>query len=452
MEALRISDLTTTVGFLTTTYRVTSWSPAVARRRAGMLGGRGPYEDVDEELTITISGANVMDALGTIEQLFDQACRFGRGEPVNPVYFDYQPTSTAGYYRVVILGPPDSGQMIEMPDNSLMGPTITVLDNVVLRFKRQGLWLNVNTVTSTSGSTTNGDITTISGLTATPVPSPVRLTVNLPSTVSDYRGPFDSFVLMTSAATTAAASSRLLTAAASVGVEANFTTAADAAGLAPGGAVLRFTPPDTATNISGTIISTTAHDTNGARWGMWLSYRNNGETAFTIRGFTYQGVTPILTPPHFVEGGITNPKWVYLGSVTRRPHTSAYFGLYVTASDTSGTIDFGRLTVMTLDKPDTDRVIHIGESSVANTVTNVGIDHRMLTHLVPAVYYTTGSAQVGAYSYSGDAAFMAGNAALAVTWLATDDTDARWVATTDGTPAITTTFTVVQNPAGLTPE
>lgn len=454
MEALRISDLTTTVGFLTTTYRVRSWPGAIARRRETMIGGRGPYDEVDETIEITISNANVMDSLATIEQLFDQACKWGQGEGVSPVYIDYQPTSTAGYYRAVIVGPPDSGPMIELPENFVMSPTVTVLDGVVLRFKRQGLWLNTTTVTGTSASTTNGYVATISGLTATPVPSPARLALTSTTPMANTRGVRESFLLMTCAATTAAASARLLVEAASQGtsVSGYYTTAADATGLAPGGAVLRYTPADTEGRISGLLLEGTV-DTNANRWGMWVSYRNNGDTAFTVRALITDTDIRLYTPPVYIEAGASAPQWIYLGSLSPAVRfTSRGFLLEITASDTAGTIDFGAAAMMALDKPDTDRVVHIESAASVWISTNITFDHRMLTHLGPEVYSTASSFKDLVYPYTGDAALYINNAAVAVAWLATDLQSARWVATTAGTTAIANTFVLTQHVAGVTPE
>src|SRR5512139_3583418 len=100
---LAVSDGTTTCTIAdgaggATSYRLKygGWAPEVAPLRKSTLGGRGPYAEVIETLTLNIHGSSAADAyakLQTLNTLLDQAERHARGEQVTAVVLKYSPDS-----------------------------------------------------------------------------------------------------------------------------------------------------------------------------------------------------------------------------------------------------------------------------------------------------------------------------------------------------------------------
>lgn len=141
---LRIADSTTTADLLDgTNYSLVAngWSPKIAPLKTAALGNQSPYEDVVEEITIDVLGANATAVLARITELtalFDQARRWTLGEPVDYVSIRVEPQGvTTGLLYSNVL----DGEVVlprDWADRVYMG----VINNVVLRVKRQGLWMN----------------------------------------------------------------------------------------------------------------------------------------------------------------------------------------------------------------------------------------------------------------------------------------------------------------------
>jgi hypothetical protein len=62
---LKITDGSTTVDLTGTDgYQVVGeWAPQIATRRKSKMGGRSPYNDVEEQMTIVIKGTSTANAL-----------------------------------------------------------------------------------------------------------------------------------------------------------------------------------------------------------------------------------------------------------------------------------------------------------------------------------------------------------------------------------------------------
>lgn len=151
---LAITDGTTTCTILdgaggTTNYALlnNTWAPAIASLRASALGGRGPYEDVVEELDLTIVGATAAAALtnlATLNRLLDQAERWTRGETgAAPVVIKYtvQGSAPAMRLQALILGRPQGGGAVELSPRFNKVGLLTEISGVRVRFRRRGQWL-----------------------------------------------------------------------------------------------------------------------------------------------------------------------------------------------------------------------------------------------------------------------------------------------------------------------
>ena len=435
-------------------YRVVSWSPAVAQRRVGDLGGRGPYEDVEEEMTIVITGASALSKLQTLMGTLDQAARWARGEPVGKVLFRYQPTAGSPELRAVVLG----GGEVELPDKYALAPTLTVIDPVVVRFRRSALWLGDDEV-KTDTTTGNPEVGVTSVFTPLQVAAPIK--VEIEGLLGKETIVGDTFVLVTSGENAATAGKRIVVVAAEgLATSGYYTSVGDSANKARG-TVLRLTPGDAGAyydTIALSVGSTT--DQYARRWGVFLNYRNNSATtswrigARLWNNYNANGVAD--THMVVVPAGVSEPKWVFVGAASL-PDSLERITLSIWASAASGTLDIDDVVLLAMDYPDCDRAIAVMNRAGNNTISTTAdlvIDHRLLERLSPAVYVQTGSAGGSWWPYQGDATLYMreGCLAVAVAWLATDAVVGSYWRATSGGAAQSPSVRVTRTEAFLTPE
>lgn len=448
---LKISDGTTTVDFVASTsgYAVSRWNPAVARRRETMLGGRGPYEDVAEEMEITIHGDDPLGKLATLQTLLDQSMRWSKGEPVDAVLLHYQPTAGSAEMKATILGADGNRPMIELPRNFPDAPTYEYLDTVTLNFRRLGLWLG-ESVTATSSAAENPTALTMNLTTSVDIESPVVLKMTTAARADN--GAIDSFILMQSGATTTEASSRLLLIEAELlNAASGYSTSADSTNKARGGVVLRYTPSVTTYQDSGLLSVYSSSDNDARRWGVFLNYRNNSTAAgYRVKLLMSNTFTPELVVPE----GTSNPTWAYLGAVNRAgPLTT--IELWVKASAASGSIDFDTIALLALDSEATGRVVAPVQNEYAATLVSppqpIYIDHQLLSRQSAAVWVDVGFDPT--QGYRGDATLMMRGAVVVAAWLgAGETTSTYWRVTDTAGTVLSNTFVATRLQGRLTPE
>jgi hypothetical protein len=457
ISILKISDGTTTVDFITANsgYRITAWSPSVAKRRNGMLGGRGSYEDVVEEMEITIYTSTALAKLETLMHLMDQAERWSQGENVTAVLFHYQPTAGSSELKATILGPAGPGEaMVELPPNFADSPTVETIDPVRIRFKRLGMWLGA-AVTSTSSSAQHPTALTMSGLTDVKIESPVLLKLNALTTDSTVVG--NSFILATCAATTTAATQRLVILDAEDWASGAYTSVVDSTNKARGSDVLRYTPAGTTpASVSRSITSSVDQDVR--RWGIFLNYRNNsGTTSFKVKIGLIDSFSGNLTytPELIIAAGVSTPRWTFMGAVSLN-NPLAVLWITIEASAASGSMDIDTIALLSLDKP-TDKAIAIIADPI-DTFTTAGdfiLDHRLLSNQTSLAYFKRDNltlAKVISPTRPDATIYMTGPV-LAAAWLGSGETTAAyWRNTNQAGTVLSATFTATQTEARLAPE
>lgn len=179
MHTLQISDGTTTVSLISGSalyLAASGWPLAVAPPQVSDLGGRGPYDDVTETITVTATGANAIPDLRSILQLLDQARRWARGEDVTAVTLRIRidgSTLTAGVVlHAAILGPEGGGGGLPADWADLL--LINEISSITIGFRRRGLWLNP-TSTAVTASNVAARTTTAFALGSHHTPSPVEV-------------------------------------------------------------------------------------------------------------------------------------------------------------------------------------------------------------------------------------------------------------------------------------
>lgn len=155
--AISLTDGTNTTNLNDTTNYVLQgggWSPRVARRLSSTIGNRCPYEDVTEEITISVIGsspANAILKLTYITDLIESAKRYVNNENVAAVKLTVEPQSvSSGAWNALVL----DGEVILPTNWADLAPTNNI-ENVTIRIVRRGIWTRTEYTSTTSSSTAN---------------------------------------------------------------------------------------------------------------------------------------------------------------------------------------------------------------------------------------------------------------------------------------------------------
>lgn len=166
-------------------YLLVEYAPTIAPVRRSRLGGSGTYAEVIDTLTLHVTGGTASECVTNLERLIgvlDQAARWARFEPVNPIQIRAQVRQgTAGELAAVILGPESDEPPAEVdPEfDELLG--LYIIRNVTLRFIRRGLWNAVPPFQFVSSPLAAHQVRALT-LVAGPAPAPVTLALSTTAT------------------------------------------------------------------------------------------------------------------------------------------------------------------------------------------------------------------------------------------------------------------------------
>jgi len=394
MPTLKLTDGTTTINFgdMAGNYPLLSggYVPKINALRVGSIGGRGPYEEVEETITFDIvdtTAAACYTRLNTLAGLLLQANRFARGEFVSPVLLQYSPDGAS----VSSSGTPLQALVVGSPSGTPSGVSLPVtfdttgfkyrIENVEISIVRQ-VWL-FSTETQTSASVDNGTVTTVTFSADAEYFSPTKayfLTMMGYNLVPGFYvvGSGSNSIQAVSVANTTGSPSG-----------AGYTYVNDSANLPRNGShVLRYTPTGT-TEAAGYCYNKIDLE-EGKRYAVLVSCKNNsGSTSFGVRaGIKYYGHTYISqhTEQRTIAAG-SIAGYVSLGTFVAVQDGSPYgspatdVALEVTASAASGSIDFDSLIIVEADNAS---IIQISNpfklgTSLATHSEYVTFDNRYLT-------------------------------------------------------------------------
>jgi len=438
------------------------WAPGVTRLRAATLGGRGPYEDVLEELTVNVmgtSGAVCLANLGTLSNLLDQAERWGRGEPVNAVTVTYQPqgSTLAAALSAVIVARGREGGLVNPPAfNDLL--MCYEIPNVLVSFVRRGLWLGAAETTSTSAAADNPTVHTVSFASAQTISGPAAVTVAVQDTAHPPFGLAQIYLLVAkSADRIVIIEAESMTA--GVTVPARWSTQADAAAVARGGSVHRLVA--TAAGQDDYLFKAAPGlHSSVRRVGLFAALRNtHSATSFTVHGRLYAGGNVVDGPTVYVDTSSNVPQMVFLGVVTA-PAAIAEVSLWVNALSTpdAGSLDIDYIVLIGLDD-ETSAVLRIdaGGSPYAYiaadlSVGSLAVSAQPLTATTPLLSNTVTGNTVY-QPYQGDAWLNTAGTTVAATLLGCSDGYWRlYHALGPDTVLAQTKLTASRWPAYLTPQ
>lgn len=429
------------------------WAPVIAGLRRSQVGGRTPYEDVVEQLTLAIRGTSAPDAytkLAALARLLEQAERWARGENVSAVVVKFVPkgallSSLANPLQATVLGRAggDETAGVGLTGEWNAAATHFVIPSVRVRFVRRGLWLT-NDESGGSPTATNGALVSVF-LPAAADPSPTRLTVTNVGWGGGFLEsptPYPLGFLLVGEDQSGVAPIAVVEAAG--GALSSFTSVADATPQASGN-VLRYTASGTAEQTSASMSATLPSGTDLVT--VFANVRHHLTVNFTLRlkltSDLENQYTPLLAIPANADG--IYPRWYFMGLVSKR---GAISGLrLLAAGDVAGT-DFFDIDTLVLADARTVQVLGITSPDDSTSVNATLTVHDKLLEL-PAPAVLVGS---GPVPYGGEAVMMSEATKLHLLWLATGGGSGaggnRWRQTTSADVLLANTWTISRR-AGL---
>jgi hypothetical protein len=424
------------------------WAPTVPALQRSELALGGPYANVEEEIGVNVYGqtaAECLNNLDTLARLLDQADRWNprRNENVSAVRLQYGATGGAVIWESVITGRSSgdetSGVILPSTFNQNLGAF--VIEGVRMKFGRRGLLLNPISESAVSSSAANPTVQTCTFGSAANVSSPLGLSYHFLNGFVPSSAVIERAVVLS-----ARSASRLqIYEAESGSLGTNVASAADAAALARGGNVAKYSPGVLSTAI---VQNFSGFDSACRRLVVWAAVRNNSATTtFTIQlqAFPSRTRARVIT----IDTSTTSPRLVCLGRLSSR---LAFSGveLLLTASAASGTFDIDYFVVQAVDDETSGAVDIVSPGGGTGLVgsNDLSIDPLPLSATTPLV----ASASPGIplpLSRSGDAWLSTSGLTAIATILATSGT--FWRAVDSGNNLLNTVVTATRNVATLTP-
>lgn len=433
------------------------WAPSVPMLNESPLSGRGPYEDTIEEIEVHVrgsTGANALAAYAALATMLETALRAQRGEGgIAPVRLQYRPNNSAlgADVQAVVLGRVGSDAMINPP------PDLNRADNkeipgVRLRFWVRWKWIGADDTWTTSASTSIGDVATLTDASNEPqAHSPCKLNIAgfNPSTTPVI----NAGVLLVGQGVLAQEAEAM--------TASKYTSVADSTNKASGGSVLRYTPTDTAFNLSG--VSTTF---NGAarQWLIYATVRNNsGSATWRIRPVQVALGKTIYGPEVAIDASTTNPRIVCLGVLAGMEVSTQQFilKLDIAASTSSGppTLDIDKIYLLPVHDDMQSKAIQfesadlVGAFTGSSTSVSLVFDDKVLTAITPvisAVKVSNGDKVDVGYK-TDPMIFSKINAMFVCLVMVGGNSAAHWRFTNSSASVLTVTFQLVKHHAYISP-
>lgn len=366
------------------------WAPTVPMLSESPLSGRGPYEDTIEEIEVHVrgsTGANALAAYAALASMMETALRAQKGEGgIAPVRLQYRPhnSSLGADVQAVVIGRVGREPMISAP------PDLNRADNkeisgVRLRFWVRWKWIGADDTWSTSAATDIGTgVSLTDGSTPPQSASPCKLNISgfNPSTTPTLTA---GVLLMAQSAVSAQAAEAM--------TASKYTSVADSANKAKSGSVLRYTPTDTAFNLSG---ASSTYGGTARHYLVYATVRNNSASAtWRVRLAQVALGKLIYAPEVAIDASSQNPRIICLGVLAGMEQSTQQFTfkLDIAASTTSGspTLDFDTIYIVAVHNDETCKAIQfesvdlVGAFTSASTSVSLVFDDRVLTSLTPAV-------------------------------------------------------------------
>lgn len=447
-----LTDGTTTVTFASPGYAgyykiESGWGPRVAGLRQSQFGGRGPYEDVTEEIPVSVGGSNAAHLyanVSALKGLLDNANRWWRNEGASATLFKYSPegatiSSTGSPLQVATWG-----AALELPPGfPSFAPSGGAVWNtgLTMRFTRKGEWLHNTQSASISGA--NMVAASLTFASAASYWSPIDFSITNHYTASSLTG----FVLVSSLAT----GIQQTTFGGPVSSDGRWTAvAAGSIYNSFGASIARFDP--TATSAGSGIFTTPGLSlTQGKRYSVFAVAKNNSATvtySFSVGVRLGASAIALTNPVNIPTGGsAANPVPYSLGVIVPSYTTTPMLWVVATPSATAGSgnyLDVDSVFLMDEDYGAAIKLwnpVELGSAGSTNGAHNYLTKTAFTAQASPSTYYL---------SYSGQMQSLSG-ASAQVALVATEGSYFRQATGSAASLARSNTWTLTRTNAYITP-
>lgn len=354
------------------------WSPNIPALRRSPIGGRGPYEDVIEELNISIrdtTAAGVFSRLDILTRLLDKADRWAKSEQVNvgfqPVQIKYVPmgstiaaTATPLTAMVLRRASGDQTSGISLPvDFEKVGRNFEI-PNLNVRFWRSGLWVHPTSELKIGTANPTGTLDTVTFTGNPGVLSPLDPFFETFPALAASQTISSAVILFGQAALNGTDAPIVVLSAFNMNTGVKYTSVADAANL-PLGNILRYTPTDTtlqtATNVNLVTTGVPGHYIPRLMHIFATIRNNSGTTKWLVNArvtFNVLGLQIKTTPQQEIDTSSTQPRVVYLGAIALNSPTATLDPLnpnppkitvQCQATAAAGSLDIDQIAVLFTD-------------------------------------------------------------------------------------------------------
>lgn len=415
-ELLEIGDGTTVLELTDDiSYALVSYAPQIGVLRDNELGGRGPYQDAHETITVHAMGATAAEAYtaaDALNRLFDTARRWWLDENATPIVLRIKAQgSLLAPLRAIIYGRPIGGpRTVSLPPMYSNSYCKYIIPNLTLQFSRGGQLLSNTVDTAASASASHPTIHTCT-LASALTQSPIDLSLS-GVTAADVRFYQSGYALIAPVGRLSMVEGESTTAGSVGAGTATATSVADAAAVASAGNVRRWTGTLTFTgeirntwNLSGAIAA------SRQPIAIFAAVRFNSATIVTgtwrALGFRTGSVidgTPYL--PMRYNSGL--PQIISLGLLQSRAGFDQLAIEFAGILPIGTTFDIDYVAAISLDD-EASRVIALSDAYSARlgslagaTAIALEIRANALTDSAPAVRVTATGGVVEYFGYGGD--------------------------------------------------
>lgn len=346
------------------------WAPAIAELRAGELGGYGPYDDVEEVLTLDVVGATpgaVMANIGDLKRIVDQAERWSRGESVGPITMGISITGGISRSAVVV------GGSVVLPENFADRLFLNEQESITLRIVRHGWLFGLSDVAYGTAAAAQPSIHVLDFVNNHPPISPVDYiaVTGFASNTADISfsavqswllwAPAASYIQISEAETNAAGG--------------GFATVADT--NASNGNYLRMNSTSSVITYGNNITITQK------RMSVFAMIRNPITTDCRIRGRAYANGRQVTTRWETILGGSTIPLLVPFGEMETRDQFNRFEWEYVSASG-SAQLEMDYFILLGIVDDYTCGAVQVNHSLLYDSLSGIGpLTYRVSPRMVP---------------------------------------------------------------------
>lgn len=358
------------------------WIPRVARRSAGLLGGRSLYGPVTESIPIRVMGstaAGALAALGDLAEMLDRVQRWADRDPtIAPWILTYQPdgSTLSQPLTALVESAAPSGDLLSLPatfNEYLKGFEI---NPVIMTLTRRGLWLT-SEATATAAAADNPAVLSASFGARLDIAGPTAIRLTGISAGTDLMD--TGYVLVSDADPQSLYGENFAIYDATLLSLSGASLVADAGALAVGGSVARL---DAETSQTATLTIPSVEADQRIIYLFAAARNNHASTTWRIRPKS-TGYADTIGRWQTIDATTTDPRILSLGLLAGSAPSHINVTVELETAASVGTLDINYIAVFPGGGYGQIVKINAGDYGAAAYARQLVIDHRSLTHLDP---------------------------------------------------------------------